>query len=66
MVQARLGLVVGTSLIGGVGRLSREKGFDLLLKAFAVARKDFPQPVLVIAGDGIERKRLERLAAPWG
>ncbi len=62
----QLGLVVGTSLIGGVGRLSREKGFDLLLKAFAVVRKDFPQPVLVIAGDGIERKRLERLASSLG
>lgn len=42
------------------GRLSREKGFDILLKSFA--KVDFKDLVkLVILGEGKERKNLEEL-----
>lgn len=45
-----------------VGRLAPEKGFDLLLEAFAAVRLHFPAADLVIAGDGSERSALKTLA----
>jgi glycosyltransferase involved in cell wall biosynthesis len=42
-----------------VGRLSREKGFDLLLKALSVVRLRFPQTDLVIVGSGVEEGALK-------
>jgi glycosyltransferase involved in cell wall biosynthesis len=41
-----------------VGRLSREKGFDLLLQALAAARERFLSADLLIAGDGPEANAL--------
>ncbi|MDB4916604.1 MAG: hypothetical protein JWM95_4248 [Gemmatimonadetes bacterium] len=48
--------------IVGVGRLSHEKGFDLLVRAFARARPAHPAWRLVIYGEGPEREALQRLA----
>ena len=48
-------------LIGGVGRLSSGKGFDVLIEAFR--RAELPGAKLVIVGEGSERRRLEKLAA---
>jgi len=48
--------------IGVVSRLSPEKGLDILLKAFARLRKEFPKLKLDIAGDGPERSNLEKLS----
>lgn len=45
-----------------IGRLSPEKGFDLLLKAFALVRRDHPHAGLVILGKGREEVRLKALA----
>jgi glycosyltransferase involved in cell wall biosynthesis len=45
-----------------VGRLSFEKGYDILLNAFAIVRKKNPQVRLMLIGDGDERERLENLA----
>lgn len=42
-----------------VGRLSREKGFDLLLQAFFKVRERFPCADLVIAGSGPEETALK-------
>jgi glycosyltransferase involved in cell wall biosynthesis len=42
-----------------VGRLSREKGFDLLLRAFASVRTEFPNTSLRIAGAGPEEAALK-------
>ena len=42
-----------------VGRLSREKGFDLLLRAFFLIRKQYPGASLTIAGTGPEEVRLK-------
>ncbi|NSW78202.1 MAG: glycosyltransferase [Chthonomonadetes bacterium] len=58
----QIGLKSDSVLIGGVGRLSKEKGFDFLLRAFVDVHRAHPDTVLVIAGDGIERERLRRLA----
>lgn len=44
-----------------VGRLSSEKGFDLVLRAFAEYRSRFPDARLTILGEGPERLRLEQL-----
>jgi glycosyltransferase involved in cell wall biosynthesis len=41
-----------------VGRLSREKGFDLLLEAFQLVRESFPAAALLIAGAGSEEAAL--------
>lgn len=42
-----------------MGRLARQKGFDMLLAAFAAAVVDHPEWRLVILGDGPQRAALE-------
>ncbi len=44
-----------------IGRLSREKGFDLLLEAFSSLRLKYPGAQLRVLGDGPEREALEAL-----
>jgi glycosyltransferase involved in cell wall biosynthesis len=53
-------------LIGAVGRLSPEKGFDLLIRAVAHLVRDGLDVGLVILGEGPERPALEALAAGLG
>lgn len=48
----------GTRLLA-VGRLSREKGFDLLLQAMATIRSQLPGVSLLIAGTGPEEAALK-------
>ncbi len=49
------------TVVGTVGRLSIEKGLDILLKAGALILRDHPDMKIVIAGDGPERAKLGRL-----
>jgi glycosyltransferase involved in cell wall biosynthesis len=53
-------------LIGAVGRLSAEKGFDLLIRATAELLRTGLDVGLVIAGEGGQRPELERLIAELG
>lgn len=46
----------------GLGRLVPQKGFDLLIRAFERLSTEFPDHELLIAGDGLSRSLLERLA----
>jgi glycosyltransferase involved in cell wall biosynthesis len=55
----------GPPVILGVGRLSRQKNFPLLLEAFARVRHDRPAR-LVILGDGEQRSELEAQAVALG
>ncbi len=49
-------------IVGGVGRFSRQKGFDTLIAALP----SLPDVTCVLVGDGPERGQLERLASELG
>ena len=49
------------SIVLSVGRLGYEKGYDILIPAFAQATADRPEWRLLIVGEGAERKPLERI-----
>lgn len=50
-----------TPTVAFAGRLVREKGVDILIRAFAKIIKELPSATLIIAGDGPERERIKRL-----
>lgn len=49
-----------------VGRLSRDKGVDSLIKAMPIVLASCPEAELTLVGDGPERGALERLAVALG
>jgi glycosyltransferase involved in cell wall biosynthesis/ubiquinone/menaquinone biosynthesis C-methylase UbiE len=51
----------GTPVIVGMGRLTRQKNFETLIRAFAEVRRQIPSK-LIILGEGEDRPMLERLA----
>jgi glycosyltransferase involved in cell wall biosynthesis len=69
-VRAALQAPAGESISGpqllAVGRLSREKGFDLLLKALAEVRERFPNVKLILVGAGHEEQALKSLCRQLG
>ncbi|MCE5217443.1 glycosyltransferase family 4 protein [bacterium] len=56
----------GPPMVLAVGRLVEKKGFDILLRAAALARSRGAQFELHFVGDGPEREDLERLASGLG
>lgn len=50
-----------TKYIVAVGRLSPEKGFDLLIKAFSRFLQIYPDTHLIILGEGYMRSQLEEI-----
>lgn len=52
--------------IAAVGRLYRQKRYDVVLRAMALIVRDFPEAELTIAGEGPERPQLEALVAELG
>ncbi len=61
--KARLGIDPHRLVIGAVGRLSPEKGFDLLIQSVAQILNAGHNVHLVIAGEGDHRPRLQQLIA---
>jgi len=59
-------LGVDEKVIVSMGRLTHQKGFDLLLRAFAKAVKNYPDWKLIILGDGELRNELEQLIQELG
>ena len=55
-----------TSNFIAVGRLERQKGFDLLLRAFSRVARALPDATLVVYGEGPERSALEEQARDLG
>jgi glycosyltransferase involved in cell wall biosynthesis len=64
--KRELGVPADGRLIGAVGRLSPEKGFDLLIRAVVQLRQAGHPVHLWIAGEGDARADLERLIGDCG
>jgi len=64
--RRKLGLPEGQLLVGGVGRLYRQKGFADLIEAVALLAKEYPNLSVVLAGDGPLRQELTNRAAALG
>jgi glycosyltransferase involved in cell wall biosynthesis len=65
-LRRALGLDPGAPLIGAVGRLVRQKGFEVLIEAMPAVLARVPGARLVVVGEGPERARLARLARERG
>ena len=65
-LRADLGVPDGRRIIGTVGRLEPQKGYDLLLAVFARLLADAPDLHLVIVGDGSLRDVLAAQARELG
>ena len=53
-------------IVGSVGRLEQEKGFEYFLRAARAVLSDFPTALFIVAGEGSLRSRLEGLIQEWG
>jgi glycosyltransferase involved in cell wall biosynthesis len=60
--REKLGIATSTPIVGIVAALRPEKNHDLFLRAAKLTVAELPNAEFVIAGDGPERQRLERLA----
>jgi glycosyltransferase involved in cell wall biosynthesis len=60
-LRAEFGLPPDQILIGAVGRLTHQKGFDILIRALALLKREDVHVVLI--GEGEERGSLQALAA---
>ena len=57
-----LGIADDAVLAIYVGRLSPEKGVDILLSAYSIAKAEMPNLHLLLVGDGPSRRKLEKQA----
>jgi glycosyltransferase involved in cell wall biosynthesis len=60
--QPPSGLKADDRLVLTVGRLHRQKGYDVLIRAFAQVRKEYSTLQLLIIGEGEEENSLKNLA----
>jgi glycosyltransferase involved in cell wall biosynthesis len=65
-LRRELGLAPGSPIVGSVGRLVRDKGQHVLLRAFESVLRRRPQARLVLAGTGTEAEALKALASELG
>jgi glycosyltransferase involved in cell wall biosynthesis len=64
--RAALGMSTDAMVLGGLGRLSFEKGFDVLIKAVDDLLRQGRRVELWIGGEGAERAALEELTQQLG
>jgi glycosyltransferase involved in cell wall biosynthesis len=64
--RAELGLPGGGTLLASVGRLNREKGFDVAIAAVARLAPHHPDVHLLVIGDGEYEEKLRSLTARLG
>jgi glycosyltransferase involved in cell wall biosynthesis len=66
--ESRRSLGLGSRQVAilALGRLARQKGFDVLVPATSRLLDRIPHLVVLIAGEGPERRRLERLIVEMG
>lgn len=56
------GLKAHHRVLLAVGRLHRQKGYDVLMRAFAAVQKEYPTLKLLIIGEGEDENHLKNLA----
>jgi glycosyltransferase involved in cell wall biosynthesis len=64
--KQRLGISPGRFVIGAIGRLSAEKGFDVLIRSVARLLKQGLDADLLLIGDGEQQPQLQALIAELG
>jgi glycosyltransferase involved in cell wall biosynthesis len=65
-IRASLGVPPDAVLVGGIGRLAEQKGWDVLCRAAPAIRERCAAAVVAIVGDGPQRPQLEVLAQRHG
>lgn len=69
VIRREFGIEPDCSIVGSIGRLEPIKGYDVMIRAFALVLRGEqagPAPVLLIAGGGSEHERLLALARELG
>jgi len=61
-IVRKFGIKPGSRILLTLGRLTRQKGIDVLLRSFSEVAHIVPDAFLLIGGDGEERANLERMA----
>ena len=64
--RVKLGWQPSERIIGSVGRLSKEKGYDILIEAAALVRAQMPQVKFVVVGHGAQWEPLQQQIARLG
>ena len=64
VARLALGIDSEATVVGTIGRMSAEKSYETLVRAFAVA--DIPGVILAMVGDGKERPALQALVKELG
>lgn len=65
-IRREFAIPENTPVVGVVGRLSPEKGQEVLLRGWPLLLKTHPQAVLLLAGEGPTRRTCENIAAELG
>jgi phosphatidylinositol alpha-1,6-mannosyltransferase len=65
-VRERLGIPADAPVVVCTARFVRRKGQDTLVKAWPAVLREMPEALLLLVGDGPDRKRVRRLARRCG
>lgn len=66
VVKDQTGLDSDDVIVGSFGRFAEQKGFEYLLRSFAIVRDAIPEATLLLIGDGPQRQHLESLSSDLG